>query len=105
MKDKIKVLNRKGIQECYDMKPRIFNTWLIDELGIPGTRAKKLGQAVDQLHDAICYMSPDYQKRILGIPLADLLNKFGDLEDLRQDFKQTLNTHINEDRVLFSTKG
>ena len=59
MKDKIEVLNRKGIQECYDMKPRIFNTWLIDELGIPGTRAQKLGQAVDQLHSAIALMDPE----------------------------------------------
>ena len=78
-----KVMTREGIKECYDIRPRIFNTWLINDFDIPSTRAQKLGVAIDALHDALCYMDEEYQEKIFNMPIKDLVNQFAKLEELR----------------------
>lgn len=78
-----KVMTREGIKECYDIRPRIFNTWLINDFDLPDTRTEKFGKAIDAMHDAICYMDEEYQEKIFNTPLKDLLNKFASLEELR----------------------
>ncbi len=79
----IKVSTREGVKECYDIRPRIFNTWLINDFNIPDTRTKQLGEAIYSLHGALCYMDEEYQEKIFNTPLKDLLNKFASLEELR----------------------
>ena len=79
----VKVSTRDGVKECYDIKPRIFNTWLINDFDMPDTRTQKLGEAIDLLHDAISYMDEEYQEKIFNTPLKDLLNQFAKLEELR----------------------
>tara|TARA_R100000734_G_scaffold17358_1_gene13651 strand:- start:1454 stop:1816 length:363 start_codon:yes stop_codon:yes gene_type:complete len=81
----IKVLTRDGIKVCYKTeRPRIFNTWLIDEFDLPDTRAPKFGKAIDALHDAICRMDEEYQEKIFNTPIKELINKFAELEELRK---------------------
>ena len=80
----VRVNTRKCIINCYDIKPRIFNTWLINDFDIPSTRAHKLGVAIDALHNALCYMDEEYQEKIFNMPIKDLVNKFAKLEELRK---------------------
>ena len=82
MRNKIEVLTNEGVKECYDIKPRIFNTWLIDEKNMPSTRVSSFGGAIDNLHSSICYMDKHHQDKILDMPLRELLNKFAPLEEL-----------------------
>ena len=80
----VKVNTRRGIKECYDIRPRIFNTWLINEFDLADTRTEKFGKAIDKMHEAICYMDEEYQEKIFNTSLKDLLNKFAELEELRK---------------------
>lgn len=79
----VRVNTRKAIINCYDIRPRIFNTWLINDFDIPSTRAQKLGAAIDALHDALAYMDEEYQEKIFNMPIKDLVNQFAKLEELR----------------------
>tara|TARA_R100000654_G_scaffold15331_2_gene32652 strand:+ start:245 stop:538 length:294 start_codon:yes stop_codon:yes gene_type:complete len=85
---KVKVALLSGkVVDCYDIKPRVFNTWLADDLGIAKTRLKSLGEAVDQLHDAMCYV--DWGRDDLTtMTVGELLNEFGSREDLYKHFKE-----------------
>ena len=85
-KVKVALLSGKVI-DCYDIKPRVFNTWLADDLGIAKTRLKSLGEAVNQLHSAVCKID---QRRddLTTMTVGELLNKFGSKEELYNTFKE-----------------
>jgi len=87
--DKVKVSLLNGdVVECYDIKPRIFNTYLIDAWDIPDTRARSLGEAVDALHSALCYCDPEHAKKLTQMTVGELVNIFGKCEELRRDFDE-----------------
>jgi hypothetical protein len=85
-KVKVGLLNGKVV-DCYDIKPRVFNTWLADDLGIAKTRLKSLGKAIHQLHTSMCYI--DSSRDILTtMTVGELLNQFGSKEELYNTFKE-----------------
>ena len=84
--DKVRVALLNGdVVECYDIRPRIFNTYLIDDLDMPTTRARSLGEAVDALHSALCYCDPEHAKKLTQMTVGELVNIFGTCEELRSD--------------------
>lgn len=85
--DKVKVALLNGdVVECYDIKPRIFNTYLIDAWNMPTTRAKSLGQAVYDLHSALSYCDRSHAEKMTRMNVGKLVNLFGRCEELRSDF-------------------
>lgn len=90
--DKVKVALMNGdVVECYDIRPRIFNTYLIDDLDMPKTRARRLGEAVDALHSALSYCDPEHAKKLTQMNVGHLVNLFGSCEELRSDFEEKAN--------------
>jgi len=84
--DKVKVALLNGdVVECYDIRPRIFNTYLIDDLDMPTTRVRSLGEAVDALHSALCYCDRRHAKKLTKMTVGELVNIFGKCEELRSD--------------------
>ena len=89
MYDKVKVSRMDGeVVECYDVRPRIFNTWLVDELGMAKTRMKSVGEAVDNLHRALSKLDSDVRDRITTKTVGELVNKFGEREEMYNSFKE-----------------
>ena len=87
--NKVRVALLNGdVVECYDIKPRIFNTYLIDDLDMPTTRARSLGEAVDALHSALCYCDSWHAKKLTKMTVGELVNIFGKCEELRRDFDE-----------------
>lgn len=89
MYDKVKVSRMDGeVVECYDVRPRLFNTWLVDELGMAKTRMKSVGEAVDNLHRALSKLDSDVRDRITTKTVGELVNKFGEREEMYNSFKE-----------------
>jgi len=89
MYDKVKVSRMDGeVVECYDVRPRLFNTWLVDELGMAKTRMKSVGEAVDNLHNALSKLDSDVRDRITTKTVGELVNKFGEREEMYNSFKE-----------------
>ena len=87
--DKVRVALLNGdVVECYDIKPRIFNTYLIDDLDMPTTRVRSLGEAVDALHYALSYCDSWHAKKLTKMTVGELVNIFGKCEELRYDFDE-----------------
>lgn len=76
------------VVECYDVRPRLFNTWLVDELGMAKTRMKSVGEAVDNLHRALSKLDSDVRDRITTKTVGELVNKFGEREEMYNSFKE-----------------
>ena len=89
MYDKVKVSRMDGeVVECYDVRPRLFNTWLVDDLGMAKTRMKSVGEAVDNLHRALSKLDGDVRDRITTKTVGELVNKFGEREEMYNSFKE-----------------
>ena len=89
MYDKVKVSLMNGkVVECYDVRPRIFNTWLVDEVGMAKTRIKSVGEAVDDLHSALSKLDSDVRDRITTMTVGELVNKFGEKEEMYKSFRE-----------------
>jgi len=89
MYDKVKVGLMSGeVVECYDMKPRVFNTWMVDELGLAKTRMKSMGEAVDNLHTALSKLDLDVRDELTTMSVGELVNKFGEKEEMYKSFKE-----------------
>ena len=89
MYDKVKVGLMSGeVVECYDMKPRVFNTWMVDELGLAKTRMKSMGEAVDDLHSALSKLDLDVRDELTIMSVGELVNKFGEKEEMYKSFKE-----------------
>lgn len=89
MYDKVKVSRMDGeVVECYDVRPRLFNTWLVDDLGLARTRMKSVGEAVDNLHRALSKLDSDVRDRITTKTVGELVNKFGEREEMYNSFKE-----------------
>ena len=91
MYDKVKVGLMSGeVVECYDMKPRVFNTWMVDELGLAKTRMKSMGEAVDDLHSALSKLDLDVRDELTTMTVGELVNKFGEKEEMYKSFKEAV---------------
>ena len=78
---------RRGNIECYDIGDHyISNTYLVDKMGIPDTRAPKLGRAISDLHHAVAYCDDVYAKKLSAMTIGEMLNIFGEAEELRTGF-------------------
>ena len=89
MYDKVKVsLMSGGVVECYDIKPRVFNTWMVDELGLAKTRMRSMGEAVDDLHSALSKLDLDVRDELTTMTVGELVNKFGEKEEMYKSFKE-----------------
>ena len=89
MYDKVKVSRMDGeVVECYDVRPRLFNTWLVDDLGLARTRMKSVGEAVDNLHRALSKLDGGVRDRLPTISVGELVNKFGEREEMYHSFKE-----------------
>jgi len=87
--DKVRVALMNGdVVECYDIRPRVFNTYLIDDLDMPKTRARKLGEAIDALHSALSYCDREHANKLTQMTVGELVNIFGKCEELRRDFNE-----------------
>ena len=85
-KRKVSTLQHGNI-ECYDIGDHyIFNTYLVDKMGIPDTRAPKLGRAVSDLHHAIAMCDDVHSDKLAKLTVGELLNLFGEAEELRTGF-------------------
>ena len=76
------------VVECYDVRPRLFNTWMVEELGLARTRMKSLGEAVNDLHRALSQIDREVLDRIATMTVGELANKFGEREELYNTFKE-----------------
>ena len=89
MYDKVKVSLMNGkVVECYDVRPRIFNTWLVDEVGMAKTRMKSVGESVNDLHRALSKLDSGVRDRITTMTVGELVNKFGEKEEMYKSFKE-----------------
>ena len=85
-KRKVSTLQHGNI-ECYDIGDHfIFNTYLVDKMGIPDTRAPKLGRAISDLHYAISMCDDVHSDKLAKLTVGELLNLFGEAEELRTGF-------------------
>ena len=74
--NKVKVSRMDGeVVECYDVRPRLFNTWMVEELGLARTRMKSLGEAVNDLHRALSQIDREVLDRITTMTVGELANK------------------------------
>jgi len=89
MYNKVKVSLISGeVVDCYDLKPRVFNTWMVDELGLAQTRMKSMGAAVDDLHSALSKLDLDVRDKLTTMSVGELVNKFGEKEEMYKSFKE-----------------
>ena len=89
MYDKVKVSLMNGkVVECYDVRPRIFNTWLVDEVGMAKTRMKSVGESVNDLHRALSKLDSGVRDRITTMTVGELVNKFGEKEEMYKSFRE-----------------
>ena len=85
-KRKVSTLKHGNI-DCYDIGDHyIFNTYLVDKMGIPDTRAPKLGRAISDLHYAISMCDDVHSDKLAKLTVGELLNLFGEAEELRTGF-------------------
>ena len=85
-KRKVSTLKHGNI-DCYDIGDHyIFNTYLVDKMNMPDTRAPKLGRAVSDLHYAISMCDDVHSDKLAKLTVGELLNLFGEAEELRTGF-------------------
>tara|TARA_R100000544_G_C2216469_1_gene54866 strand:+ start:143 stop:487 length:345 start_codon:yes stop_codon:yes gene_type:complete len=72
--------------DCVDVQPRVFNTHLIDNLGMTKKRACMFGIVVEQLHKEVCSLDTNNRNAIINMTLAELLDLYGTTEELYNSF-------------------
>ena len=88
-KRKVSTLQHGNI-ECYDIGDHfIFNTYLVDKMNMPDTRAPKLGRAVSDLHHAVAMCDDVHSDKLAKLTVGELLNLFGEAEELRTGFSRS----------------
>jgi len=80
--------NVEPIKECVDVKPRVFNTYLIDDLGITKLRACKIGKAVESLWQEATALDFGNREAIVNMTVAELLDLYGKQEGAYCSFKK-----------------
>ncbi len=74
---------KHGNINCYDFKNNcIFNTYLVDKMGMPNTRVSRIGRAVKDLHYAIACCDLEHAKKLTDLTVGELVNLFGEAEEL-----------------------
>ena len=85
--DRVTVTLMTGEQvNCVDVQPRVFNTHLIDNLGMTKKRACMFGIVVEQLHKEVCALDTNNKNAIINMTLAELLDLYGTSEELYNSF-------------------
>ena len=82
---------------CVDVQPRVFNTYLIDNLGMTKKRACMFGIVVEQLHKECCALDLTNRSKVMNMTLAELLDLYGTSEELYNHFVET---HENDQRGI-----
>jgi len=72
--------------DCVNVQPRVFNTHLIDNLGMTKKRACMLGIVVELLHKEVCALDTNNRNAIINMTLAELLDLYGTTEELYNSF-------------------
>ena len=85
--DRVTVTLMTGDQvDCVDVQPRVFNTHLIDNLGMTKKRACMFGIVVELLHKEVCALDTNNRNAIINMTLAELLDLYGTTEELYNSF-------------------
>ena len=85
--DRVTVTLMTGEQvDCVDVQPRVFNTHLIDNLGMTKKRACMFGIVVELLHKEVCGLDTNNRNAIINMTLAELLDLYGTTEELYNSF-------------------
>ncbi len=85
--DRVTVSLMNGEQvDCVDVQPRVFNTYLIDNLGMTKKRACMFGIVVEKLFNECCYLDTHNRSKVMNLTLAELLDLYGTSEELYNSF-------------------
>jgi hypothetical protein len=84
------------IKECVDVMPRVFNTYLIDELGMTSKRACKIGKAVENLWEEAIYLDLENRHAIMDLTIAEILDLYGEQEGAYSSFNEAQRRYKKE---------
>jgi len=78
---------KHGNIDCYDIGDHyIFNTYMVEKFMMPVTRAPRLGRSVSDLHKALSACDLEHAKKLSTMTVGELLNLFGEAEELYASF-------------------
>lgn len=63
---------------------KLFEEYLVKEVGIAQTRAPELAQAMDKLHNALCQMDTENLEKVHQVGLVELMREFCKIEEVRE---------------------
>lgn len=63
---------------------KLFEKYLVEEVGIAETRAPELAEAMDKLHSALCQMDTENLAKIHQRTIGGLMRDFSLLEEVRE---------------------
>ena len=81
---------------CVNVKPRIFNTYLIDKLGMTFKRACLTGIAIEHLHDECCALDCRNRDRIMDMKVCEILDLYGRQEEMYSSFQELWESNQND---------
>ncbi len=81
------------VMKCVNVTPRVFNTYLIDDLYMTKERACKIGKAVEHLWEEATYLDCRNRSAIMDLTVAELLDLYGAEEGAYSSFKETHNKY------------
>lgn len=84
------------IKECVDVTPRVFNTYLIDELGMTSKRACKIGKAIENLWEEAIYLDLENRNAIMDLTVAEILDLYGEQEGAYSSFYEAQRRYKKE---------
>ena len=85
--------DKEPIKECVNVTPRVFNTYLIDDLHMTKERACKIGKAVEHLWKEATYLDCRNRSAIMDLTVSELLDLYGAEEGCYSSFKETHNKY------------
>jgi len=80
--------DKEPIKECVNVTPRVFNTYLIDDLHMTKERACKIGKAVEHLWEEATHLDCHNRSAIMDLSVAELLDLYGKQEDAYSSFQE-----------------
>lgn len=81
---------------CVNVKPRVFNTYLIDKLGMTFKRACLTGIAIEHLHDECCALDCRNRDRIMDMKVCEILDLYGRQEEMYSSFQELWESNQND---------
>tara|TARA_Y100000114_G_scaffold127754_1_gene124527 strand:+ start:652 stop:993 length:342 start_codon:yes stop_codon:yes gene_type:complete len=76
------------VAKCVDVEPRVFNTYLIDKLGMTFKRACLTGIAIEHLHAECCALDDRNRSKIMNMKVCEILDLFGKHEEMYSSFQK-----------------